>query len=99
VVADDDPLHPLDVLVPVHLGNHDPDRRPVLTTEWLPVHLIGEHRVGEAGLRERERVDVRVFGRDERQHACALVRSGAASRSSKRTPAQWTSRTDQPVTQ
>ena len=40
-----DPLQPLDVLVAVHLRDHEPDRGAVLARERDPVHLVGEHHV------------------------------------------------------
>src|SRR2546427_11783444 len=54
-VAHDDALDPLDVLVAVHLGDDHPHGRPVLAREWLAVHLIGEHRVVQLRLAQRER--------------------------------------------
>ena len=39
---------PLDALVAVHLGDHDPRRRAVRARERLPVHLEREHHVVEA---------------------------------------------------
>src|SRR5437870_5509087 len=56
LVDDGDPLDPLDVLVAVHLRDHDAHRRPVIARERLPVELVGEHRIGEPGLAEAERV-------------------------------------------
>src|SRR5512132_274755 len=56
-----DPREPLHVLVAVHLGDHEPDRRAVGARERSPVHVVGEHDVRQCRLPERQRVDVRLL--------------------------------------
>src|SRR5581483_1981148 len=60
-----DPLDPLDALVAVHLGHDDAGRGAVAARERAAVLLVGEQHVGELRLRERQRVLVRLLGRDE----------------------------------
>src|ERR687888_2010015 len=49
-----DPGEPLHVLVAVHLGDHEPERRPVGAAERRAVHMVGEHDLREGRLVERE---------------------------------------------
>ena len=63
-----DPVDPLDVLVAVHVRDHDPHRRAVLPRQRLAVHLVGEHHVGQPRLLER---------RGSRRRAARPRRTGA----------------------
>src|SRR5436190_4963814 len=56
---------PLDVLVAVHLGDHQPYRRAVSPRERSAVHVVGEHDVRQGRLAQRQRVDVRLLERHE----------------------------------
>ena len=71
----------------------------MLARQRLAVHLVGEHHVVQAGLLRRQRVDVRLLGRDELERVRVGFGPASASTSSSRTPPQWTFFTVQPVTQ
>src|SRR4249919_1400043 len=43
---------PLDVLVAVHLGDHEPHRRSVCAGERRAVHVVGEHDARQCRLPE-----------------------------------------------
>src|SRR5436190_8862624 len=60
-----DPREPLDVLVAVHLGDHEPHGRAVRPGEWVTVHVMGKHDARKRRLPQRERVDVGPLERDE----------------------------------
>src|SRR5262245_52341600 len=60
-----DSLDPLDVLVAVHLRDHDAHWSAVLARQRFPVHLVREHHLREPDLLQREVVVVRLFRRNE----------------------------------
>ena len=83
-----DPLHPLHVLVAVHLRDHDPGGSAVLAGERLAVQLVGEHHVAEPDLAALQVVVVGLLGRDETQRLrpAAWVSPRRADRGSGRRP-------------